>query len=71
MKLKLNQLLQQRDETSKVDYKVTYKFDHDDYTNTQVMEYKGATVKKDGDKYKIDYLGNGKLISSKKTDNDD
>lgn len=59
------------DETSKVDYKVTYKFDHDDYTNTQVMEYKGATVKKDGDNYKIDYLGNGKLISSKKTDNDD
>lgn len=58
-------------ETSKVNYKVTYKFDHDDYTNTQIMEYKGATVKKDGDNYKIDYLGNGKLISSKKTDNDD
>lgn len=54
--------------TSYVTYKVTYKFDMEDYTKTQVMEYPDATVQKDGDDYMVNFIGKGRLISTKKSD---
>lgn len=54
--------------TSYVTYKVTYEFDMEDQTKTQVMEYTDATVQKDDDDYMVNYIGKGKLISTKTSD---
>ena len=54
---------------SKVNYRVNYTFEYDDHTKKQVVEYTGGTLKKDGDDYLINTIGDGKLISSRDEDN--
>lgn len=54
---------------SKVNYRVNYTFEYDDRTKKQVVEYTGGTLKKDGDDYLINTIGDGKLISSRDEDN--
>ncbi|MBU3827575.1 MAG: zinc-ribbon domain-containing protein [Candidatus Lactobacillus pullistercoris] len=56
------------DDSCSVIFKVTYKFDNGDSTKTQVMEFKGAEIQKDGSKQKIKTIGKGKMISSKDED---
>lgn len=54
---------------SKVNYRVNYTFEYDDHTKKQVVEYTGGTLKKYGDDYLINTIGDGKLISSRDEDN--
>ena len=54
---------------SKVNYRVTYTFEYDDHTKKEIVEYTGAVLQKDGDKYIIKTIGDGKLISSHDEDN--
>ena len=54
---------------SKVNYKVSYSLEYDDYTKKQIVEYTGGILQKDGDKYIIKTIGDGKLISSHDEDN--
>lgn len=54
---------------SKVNYKVSYSLEYDDYTKKQIVEYTGGILQKDGDKYIIRTIGDGKLISSHDEDN--
>lgn len=54
---------------SKVNYRVNYTFEYDDHTKKQIVEYTGGTLKKDGDDYLINTIGDGKLISSRDEDN--
>ncbi|WP_279117499.1 TcaA 3rd/4th domain-containing protein, partial [Lactobacillus intestinalis] len=56
---------------SKVNYKVTYTLNYDDYTKKQIVEYTGGILQKDGDDYLIKTIGDGKLISSHNEDSDD
>lgn len=55
-------------DTCSLIYRVTYTFDHDDYTKKQVVEYRGAVIQRDGSDQKIQTIGKGTLISSKNYD---
>lgn len=57
------------DNSCSVIFKVTYTFNNDDDTKTQVMEYTGGVIQKDGSDQKIKTIGKGKMISSKTEDN--
>lgn len=57
------------DNSCSIVFKVTYTFDNDDNTKTQVMEYTGGVIQKDGSDQKIKTIGKGKMISSKTEDN--
>lgn len=58
------------DTSCSVVFKVTYTFDHDDDTRTQVVEFTGGIIQTSGDNPKIKTIGNGKKISDKTSSDD-